>query len=76
MSKTVHINSTDQFKSYLSNTEYVVVDFHATWCGPCHAIAPIFEKLANEHGSAGKIAFVKVDVDAQQDIAREYNITA
>ncbi|GAA6037101.1 hypothetical protein JCM8097_008734 [Rhodosporidiobolus ruineniae] len=50
-----------------------VIDFHATWCGPCKAIAPKFEALANQHRN---VTFCKVDVDQAQDIARAYGVSA
>jgi len=73
---TVEITSTSQFDKILSDTTAVLVDFHATWCGPCHAVAPIYKKLAEEHSSPSNIAFVKVDVDEQPEIAAKYGITA
>ncbi|GAA6051833.1 hypothetical protein JCM3770_005489 [Rhodotorula araucariae] len=50
-----------------------VIDFHAAWCGPCHAIAPVFEKLAGQHPG---VSFVKVDVDKAQEISRAFRVTA
>ncbi|KZL83446.1 thioredoxin-like protein [Colletotrichum incanum] len=68
--------SLTEFNNILSANTYVVVDFYADWCGPCHAIKPIYESLSNTHGQPGSLAFVKVNVDAAQDIARRYNVTA
>jgi large subunit ribosomal protein L40e len=51
----------------------VVVDFTATWCGPCKRIAPLFEKLAQENPD---MEFVKVDVDENEDVAEECGISA
>ncbi|NLM45680.1 MAG: thioredoxin [Firmicutes bacterium] len=50
----------------------VVVDFWATWCGPCRMMAPVFEELAGEF--AGQVKFVKVDVDKNRKTAESYRI--
>ena len=50
----------------------VVVDFWAEWCGPCKALAPIVDELAEAY--AGKIRFVKVDVDENPDTAARYAV--
>jgi thioredoxin 1 len=50
----------------------VIVDFWATWCGPCHMVAPIMEQLATEH--QGKVKVLKVDVDANQRTAMRFNV--
>ena len=50
----------------------VLVDFWATWCGPCKMVAPIVDELANEYD--GKIKFGKVDVDTAQKTAGEFRI--
>ena len=47
-----------------------VVDFYATWCGPCKMFGPIFEELSEE----SDINFVKLDVDKNEDIARKYGV--
>ena len=56
------------FSSLIENR--AVVDFYATWCGPCKMFAPIFEEVANEMD----MNFIKVDTDNNSDLAREYGV--
>jgi thioredoxin 1 len=50
----------------------VLVDFHATWCGPCHTLSPIIQEVAKEF--SGKVKVIKVDVDRNQHAAVKYGI--
>ena len=50
-----------------------VVDFFATWCGPCKMLAPVFQEVGNELD--GKAQFYKVDIDQSLDIARQFNVS-
>jgi thioredoxin 1 len=52
----------------------VLVDFTATWCGPCRALAPIVEKLADEF--EGKIKVGKLDIDKSPNVTAKYRITS
>ncbi len=67
------ITSTEQFRTdVLEAARPVMVDFTATWCGPCKTLAPTLEALAGEY--AGRVTFVKVDVDQVPDLPRQYGI--
>lgn len=50
--------------------EKVVVDFYATWCGPCKMLGPIFEEVSKE----SEVKFVKVDIDEHEELCREYKV--
>jgi len=52
----------------------VLVDFWATWCGPCLMLAPVIEEIAAELGD--KVKVVKVDVDSESDLASQYNVVS
>ncbi|CDW97443.1 hypothetical protein, partial [Sporisorium scitamineum] len=69
------VSSAAEFDSELNTagSKLVVVDFHATWCGPCKAIAPIFQRLASQYTN---VVFLKVDVDRVQPVAQRYSVRA
>jgi thioredoxin 1 len=52
----------------------VIVDFWAEWCGPCHAVAPVLDKIAEER--AGEIKLVKVNIDEERELAEKYGIAS
>ncbi|GAB6940096.1 thioredoxin [Isoptericola variabilis] len=65
----------DTFKAEVLESDVpVLVDFWATWCGPCRMVAPILEELSDEY--EGKIKIVKLDTDANQATTMAYGITS
>merc|ERR1739848_705141 len=69
------VQDMDDFNNQLTAAggKLVVVDFHATWCGPCKMVAPHLEEMSK---TMDDVVFLKVDVDDCEDVAAEYNNTA
>ncbi|MBW7869776.1 MAG: thioredoxin [Flavobacteriia bacterium] len=59
-------------KEVLESGKPAMVDFWATWCGPCRMVAPTVEELSNEYGE--QVVIAKVDVDNNQEVAAEFGI--
>jgi len=72
MSNTIEIAGANFESEVLQSDVPVLVDFSATWCGPCQKLAPIVEELANDYD--GKAKVVTVDVDQNQELAIKYNV--
>lgn len=70
-SGVIHIESEEDFEEQVKNagSKLVVVDFFATWCGPCGTIAPVLDDLAKQYAS--KIVVLKVDVDQLEELAMD-----
>ena len=72
MAKLLEINQ-DNFETEVLNSDLpVLIDFGATWCGPCKMLDPIVEELAAE--LQGKVKVVHVDIDSNQDITVQFNV--
>ncbi|MGF7122074.1 MULTISPECIES: thioredoxin [unclassified Rhodococcus (in: high G+C Gram-positive bacteria)] len=72
MSNTITIND-DSFKQeVLDSDKPVLVDFWATWCGPCKMVAPVLEEIAGEHGD--KLTVAKLDIDQNPGAARDFQV--
>ncbi|TAQ86213.1 hypothetical protein B7494_g5467 [Chlorociboria aeruginascens] len=70
------LRSLSQFNKLKSSSTLLIIDFYATWCGPCKVISPHFERLAKLHGSSTSTVFAKCDVDKANDVAQACGITA
>lgn len=67
------INSPNEFKTLINESSLVLVDFTATWCGPCKRIKPTIKALQSEYTN---VVFCEIDVDENQDICQIYNISS
>ncbi|CAI5442271.1 unnamed protein product [Caenorhabditis angaria] len=71
--RVIEVPDNDQFVRILEKNvdKVVILDFYATWCGPCKAIAPMYKKLSIEYPN---IVFLKIDVDECEDICTKYDV--
>lgn len=60
------------FSEIIKGDTPVLVDFHATWCGPCKMLAPVLEKVAGRQ--SGKLRIIKIDVDKNPAVAQAYKV--
>ncbi len=69
----IHLTSETQFYTLIKDNNLVVLDFFATWCGPCKVLTPQLESLSKVYPN---VVFLKVDVDEFEDIASQHQISA
>jgi len=77
LNKTTFINKVNDYENNNGEWKFkgerpAVIDFFATWCGPCRALSPLVEEMSNEY--AGKVDIYKVDVDAEPELASLFGI--
>ncbi|HXK55366.1 MAG: thioredoxin [Gammaproteobacteria bacterium] len=61
----------DNFQETVTNSDFVIVDFWAPWCGPCRSFGPTYEKVSEDHPN---IVFAKVNTEEEREIAQHFQI--
>jgi len=69
-----HPKTNEEFEKIIAAGKPVLVDYFATWCGPCQMMGPILEDMAKNYKNIDKIEIVKVDIDELRQPAEKYNI--
>ncbi|HET6259210.1 thioredoxin [Pseudonocardia sp.] len=72
MANTVNVTDDSFDADVLKSNKTVVVDFWATWCGPCKMVAPVLDEIAGENKD--KLTVAKLDIDANPSTARDYQV--
>ena len=69
--KIIEVTSQNFKEEVLKSEKPVLIDFYATWCGPCKILSPIVEEVAKENEN---VKFVKIDIDKAEDIVMQYQV--
>lgn len=69
----IHVTKENFQKEVLESSKPVLVDFFATWCGPCRMLSPVLDEIAQERSD---IKVVKIDVDQEQELAAQYRVVS
>ncbi|KAI1070767.1 hypothetical protein LB507_006744 [Fusarium sp. FIESC RH6] len=70
----IEIQSKEEFDQFLQSHKTVIIDASASWCSPCKAISPFFEKHADANSIEDKVAFIRFDTDEIPDLAQDLGI--
>jgi len=71
LSSPIHVTDTN-FEETIKNSKIVLIDFWAAWCGPCRALAPTIDEIAQDY--SGKAAIGKLDVDSNPSTAEKFQV--
>ncbi|MBR3259482.1 MAG: thioredoxin [Mycoplasmataceae bacterium] len=70
----MQISSISEFEEFINSDRLTVVDFFATWCGPCKMLGPVFQSVSDELNT--KVNFIKIDIDQFNEIASKYQVAS
>lgn len=70
VSAPIHVSSKSEYEGLISPTDIAVIDFFATWCGPCHMIEPVLESIAADT----QATVIKVDIDEHRELAASFRV--